>query len=90
MLKAATPGGSFSPEAWQSLQPLLRSGQLRIMEHVQVDALDWCEGSVDLYYSDELSGDVLRCSRVWLATGSVVDVHQVSAASRAGCKAGKA
>ena len=90
-MRRARPGGSITPAIHGELRSLLDGGKsrdkkkrLRILERVEVKALEWIEGGGSSSSSEwrvQLDGgkeeeeeSILHADAIWLATGHTLDV----------------
>lgn len=71
LIQQARDGGSMTPEVGTRLRRESRNGNLSIQEECQVVRAVWNQGEWQVVCND---GTSYTCDRIWLATGTKVDV----------------
>jgi cation diffusion facilitator CzcD-associated flavoprotein CzcO len=69
----ARNGGSLTPAVMTQLRRLKAEGKIQLIENCQVQQALWDGNSWNIKCSD---GEVLKCDRLWLATGTTINVEQ--------------
>lgn len=81
MIQSARNGGSLTPAIFTQLRRLERAGKLSFYEQCEVQSAEWEEDAWKVICNHSGSHDCLThlpTNRIWLATGSAIDVRQWS------------
>ncbi len=72
-VKEARNGGSLTPAVFTKLRKLKAENQIEFHEHCQVRSLVWDNHEWSVQCE---SGEVIQCDRIWVATGSQLNIQQ--------------
>lgn len=81
MIQSARNGGSLTPAIFTQLRRLERSGKLSFYQQCEVQSAEWKENAWNVTCNHPGSHDCLAhlpINRIWLATGSTIDVQNWS------------
>ncbi len=72
-VKEARNGGSLTPAVLTKLRKLKAEHRVTFHEHCQIRSIVWQD---DQWTVQCESGDVMQCDRIWVATGSQLNIQQ--------------